>query len=97
MPPWTVTVFATRDREFTGGTYGLPCALIIKKLNPGERHNKAVASRSRLKAGPSSAFRCQHTSGWTRRRQVPSKSVSGVSRITGLTTDRLAGVLARKR
>lgn len=42
VPPWTVTVFATRAREFTGGTYGLPCALIIKKLNPGERHNKAA-------------------------------------------------------
>ncbi|RIT73906.1 2,3,4,5-tetrahydropyridine-2,6-dicarboxylate N-succinyltransferase [Mycobacteroides abscessus] len=42
VPPWTVTVFATRAREFTGGTYGLPCALIIKKLTPGERHNKAA-------------------------------------------------------
>jgi 2,3,4,5-tetrahydropyridine-2-carboxylate N-succinyltransferase len=42
VPPWTVTVFATRARDFTGGTYGLPCALIIKKLNPGERHSKAA-------------------------------------------------------
>lgn len=37
-----MTVFATRARDFTGGAYGLPCALIIKKLNPGERHNKAA-------------------------------------------------------
>ena len=41
VPPWTVTVFATRARDFTGGTYGLPCALIIKQLTPGERHSKA--------------------------------------------------------
>lgn len=42
VPPWTVTVFATRPREFPGGTYGLPCALIIKHLTPGERHDKAA-------------------------------------------------------
>jgi 2,3,4,5-tetrahydropyridine-2,6-dicarboxylate N-succinyltransferase len=42
VPPWTVAVFATRTRKFTGGTYGLPCALIIKHLHTGERHNKAA-------------------------------------------------------
>jgi 2,3,4,5-tetrahydropyridine-2-carboxylate N-succinyltransferase len=42
VPPWTVAVFATRAREFAGGTYGLPCALIIEYLHPGERHNKAA-------------------------------------------------------
>jgi 2,3,4,5-tetrahydropyridine-2,6-dicarboxylate N-succinyltransferase len=43
VPPWTVAaVFSTRPREFTGGTYGLPCALVIKHLNPGERHDKAA-------------------------------------------------------
>ena len=30
----TVTVFATRARDFIRGTYGLPRALTIKKLDP---------------------------------------------------------------
>jgi 2,3,4,5-tetrahydropyridine-2-carboxylate N-succinyltransferase len=42
VPPWCVTVFATRPREFAGGTYGLPCALVIKRLDVGERHDKAA-------------------------------------------------------
>ena len=42
VPPWTVAVFATRPRDFGGGTFGLPCALVIKHLEPGERHDKAA-------------------------------------------------------
>lgn len=42
VPPWTVAVFATRPREFSGGTFGLPCVLVIKQLNEGERHDKAA-------------------------------------------------------
>lgn len=42
VPPWCVAVLATRSREFAGGTYGLPCALVIKRLIEGERHDKAV-------------------------------------------------------
>ncbi|MDH4170308.1 MAG: 2,3,4,5-tetrahydropyridine-2,6-dicarboxylate N-succinyltransferase [Acidimicrobiia bacterium] len=42
VPPWCVAVLATRSRDFTGGTYGLPCALVIKRLIEGERHDKAV-------------------------------------------------------
>jgi 2,3,4,5-tetrahydropyridine-2-carboxylate N-succinyltransferase len=41
VPPWTVAVFATRAREFAGGTYGLPCAL-IRVPEPRRRHNKTV-------------------------------------------------------
>lgn len=41
VPPWSVVVTGTRFREFPGGTFGLPCALIIKRLNEGERHDKA--------------------------------------------------------
>jgi 2,3,4,5-tetrahydropyridine-2-carboxylate N-succinyltransferase len=41
IPPWTVAVGGTRPREFAGGTFGLPCVLIVAKLTPGERHNKA--------------------------------------------------------
>ncbi len=41
-PAWCVTVLATRPREFAGGTFGLPCALVIKRLDEGERHDKAA-------------------------------------------------------
>ena len=41
VPPWCVVVSATRPREFTGGTFGLPCVLVIKRLAEGQRHDKA--------------------------------------------------------
>jgi 2,3,4,5-tetrahydropyridine-2-carboxylate N-succinyltransferase len=41
VPPWCVAVTATRARQFPGGTFGLPCALVIKRLTEGERHDKA--------------------------------------------------------
>jgi len=41
VPPWCVAVTATRPRAFPGGTFGLPCALVIKRLEEGERHDKA--------------------------------------------------------
>lgn len=41
VPPWTVAVPASRPREFAGGTFGLPCLLVIKHLKKGERHDKA--------------------------------------------------------
>lgn len=41
VPPWSVAVTGVRQREFAGGTFGLPCVLIIKRLVEGERHNKA--------------------------------------------------------
>ena len=40
VPPWTVCIMATRSKDFGGGTFGLPCALVIKHLTPGERHDK---------------------------------------------------------
>ncbi len=42
VPPWCLVINATRPREFAGGTFGLPCALIIKRFSPGERHDKAA-------------------------------------------------------
>jgi 2,3,4,5-tetrahydropyridine-2-carboxylate N-succinyltransferase len=42
VPAWTVAVFATRPRRFAGGTFGLPCVLVIKRLTEGQRHDKAV-------------------------------------------------------
>ena len=42
VPPWCLVINATRPREFAGGTFGLPCALIIKRFQEGERHDKAA-------------------------------------------------------
>ena len=41
IPPWSVAVSATRPRSFPGGEFGLPCVLVIKRLEPGERHDKS--------------------------------------------------------
>ena len=41
LPNWSVGVAASRSREFAGGTFGLPCVLVIKRLTEGERHDKA--------------------------------------------------------
>ncbi len=42
VPPWTVAVSATRSRTFAGGEFGMPCVLLVKQLEPGERHEKAT-------------------------------------------------------
>ena len=39
-PPWCVAVPATRTRSYPGGEFGLPCVLVIRRLEPGERHDK---------------------------------------------------------
>ncbi|GAA4183133.1 2,3,4,5-tetrahydropyridine-2,6-dicarboxylate N-succinyltransferase [Streptosporangium oxazolinicum] len=39
-PPWSVCVNATRPRTFGGGTFGLSCLLVIKRLEEGEVHDK---------------------------------------------------------
>jgi 2,3,4,5-tetrahydropyridine-2,6-dicarboxylate N-succinyltransferase len=41
VPAWTVAISATRPRVFPGGEFGLPCVLVIKRLEPGERHDKS--------------------------------------------------------
>ena len=41
VPAWCVAVQASRRREFPGGEFGLPCVLVIKRLPPGQRHDKA--------------------------------------------------------
>ena len=40
VPPNSVAVMATRSRRFGSHEYGLPCALVIKHLREGERHDK---------------------------------------------------------
>ena len=42
VPPWSVAISATRPRSFAGGDFGLPCVLVIKHLNEGERHDKSA-------------------------------------------------------
>lgn len=41
VPAWSVAVSGTRMKEFPGGTFGLPCVLLIRRLAEGERHDKA--------------------------------------------------------
>jgi 2,3,4,5-tetrahydropyridine-2,6-dicarboxylate N-succinyltransferase len=42
VPDYCVAVSANRKREFEGGEFYLPCVLIIRRLNEGERHSKAT-------------------------------------------------------
>jgi 2,3,4,5-tetrahydropyridine-2-carboxylate N-succinyltransferase len=37
-----VAVGGTKQKEFPGGTFGLPCVLVLRYLEPGERHDKAA-------------------------------------------------------
>jgi 2,3,4,5-tetrahydropyridine-2-carboxylate N-succinyltransferase len=41
VPAWCVAVGASRPRKFAGGTFGLPCVLVIARLEEGQRHSKA--------------------------------------------------------
>ncbi|HXP37407.1 MAG TPA: hypothetical protein VN817_06545, partial [Solirubrobacteraceae bacterium] len=40
VPSWSVAIGATRSRSFAGGDFGLPCVLVVKRLQAGERHDK---------------------------------------------------------
>jgi 2,3,4,5-tetrahydropyridine-2,6-dicarboxylate N-succinyltransferase len=40
VPSHCVAIGATRSRTFAGGRFGLPCVLVVKRLAPGERHDK---------------------------------------------------------
>jgi 2,3,4,5-tetrahydropyridine-2-carboxylate N-succinyltransferase len=41
VPPWCVAVAASRPRSYPGGEFGLPCVLVIRRLEPGARHDKS--------------------------------------------------------
>jgi 2,3,4,5-tetrahydropyridine-2-carboxylate N-succinyltransferase len=41
VPPWCVAVSATRPKTYAGGEFGLPCILVVRRLEPGVRHDKA--------------------------------------------------------
>ncbi len=40
IPERAVVVQGIRNKEFPGGTFGLPCALILRYLAEGETHDK---------------------------------------------------------
>ena len=42
VPDYCVAVSASRRREYEGGEFFLPCVLIIKRMDEGERHNKVA-------------------------------------------------------
>lgn len=39
-PSWSVCVGSTRVRSFPGGDFGMPCLLVLKRLEEGEQHDK---------------------------------------------------------
>ena len=41
VPGWCVAVQATRSRTYPGGEFGMPCVLVVKRLDPGTRHDKS--------------------------------------------------------
>ena len=41
VPPWCVGIGATRSRTYAGGTFGLPCVLVVRWLEEGRRHSGA--------------------------------------------------------
>jgi 2,3,4,5-tetrahydropyridine-2-carboxylate N-succinyltransferase len=40
-PAWSVCVGGTRPRTFPGGEFGMPCLLVLRRLEPGQRHDKS--------------------------------------------------------
>jgi 2,3,4,5-tetrahydropyridine-2,6-dicarboxylate N-succinyltransferase len=40
IPERAVVVQGMRDKQFKGGTFGLPCALVLRYLEPGAGHDK---------------------------------------------------------
>ena len=42
VPPWCVAVAGSRPRSFPGGEFALPAILVIRRLEEGERHDKAT-------------------------------------------------------
>ena len=41
-PAWSVCVSGTRSRAFSGGEFGMPCVLVLKRLQAGDRHDKTT-------------------------------------------------------
>ncbi|HEX4792061.1 MAG TPA: 2,3,4,5-tetrahydropyridine-2,6-dicarboxylate N-succinyltransferase [Actinospica sp.] len=41
VPDYCVAVGGTRMKKFSGGEFGLPCVLVLKRIEEGRRHDKA--------------------------------------------------------
>ena len=41
-PAWSVCVGGTRPRAFPGGTFGMSCVLVLRRLPEGSRHDRAA-------------------------------------------------------
>jgi 2,3,4,5-tetrahydropyridine-2-carboxylate N-succinyltransferase len=41
-PAWSVCVGGTRTRQFSGGEFGMPCVLVLRRLPEGSGHDKAA-------------------------------------------------------
>jgi len=41
VPEWCVAVSATRSRIYPGGEFGLACVLVVRRFEPGRRHEKS--------------------------------------------------------
>jgi 2,3,4,5-tetrahydropyridine-2,6-dicarboxylate N-succinyltransferase len=39
-PAWSVCVMANRVKKFPGGEFGMPCLLVLKRLDEGQVHDK---------------------------------------------------------
>ncbi|MCW2903649.1 MAG: 2,3,4,5-tetrahydropyridine-2,6-dicarboxylateN-su ccinyltransferase [Streptosporangiaceae bacterium] len=39
-PAWSVCVGGTRAKQFPGGEFGMPCLLVLKRLQEGQQHDK---------------------------------------------------------
>jgi 2,3,4,5-tetrahydropyridine-2,6-dicarboxylate N-succinyltransferase len=42
IPSWSVCVGGTRPRAFSGGEFGMPCVLVLRRLEEGSRLGKAA-------------------------------------------------------
>ena len=42
VPDYCVAVSASRRRDYPGGEFFLPCVLIIRRMDEGERHDKVA-------------------------------------------------------
>ena len=42
VPAWSVSVGGTRQRSFEGGEFGMPCVLVLRRLDEGTGHDKAA-------------------------------------------------------
>jgi 2,3,4,5-tetrahydropyridine-2-carboxylate N-succinyltransferase len=42
IPPWSVCVGGSRNRKFAGGEFGMPCALVLRRLPEGGERDKTA-------------------------------------------------------